>query len=33
MGWMWPKGSPELKEAKKIIDAGIKALLKKKGKK
>lgn len=33
MGWMWAKGSPELKEAKKIIDAGIKALLKKKGKK
>lgn len=33
IGWMWPKGSNELKEAKKIIDAGIKALLKKKGKK
>lgn len=33
IGWMWPKGSNELKEAKKVIDAGIKALLKKKGKK
>lgn len=24
IGWMWPKGSPELKEAEKVIKAGMK---------
>jgi hypothetical protein len=33
VGWMWPKGSAELKAAEKVIKDGIKALLKKKGKK
>jgi hypothetical protein len=33
IGWMWPKGSTEAKEAEKIIKAGVKDLLKRKGKK
>lgn len=33
IGWMWPKGSAELKEAEKVIKDGVKALTKKKGKK
>lgn len=32
-GWMWAKGSAELKEAEKVIKDGVKALTKKKGKK
>lgn len=32
-GWSWPKDSKELKEIRKLIEAGVKELKKKKGKK
>lgn len=33
IGWAWEKGSAELKQARKVIEDGVKALNKKKGKK
>lgn len=33
IGWMWAKGSEELKQAEKVIKDGVKTLTKKKGKK